>query len=359
MFFLLCVGLAVLVFTYTNGFHDTANSIATVVSTKVLTPRQAILLATVFNLMGALAGTAVASTIGKGMVDAAHVTVTTVFCAMLSAITWNLLTWYYGIPSSSSQGLIGGLIGAAVASAHGNWNVVVWSVPGGLHWWSRDGVLYKVVLPMVSSPILGFVLGGSLMVLLYFLLRNWSPRKVNVVFGKLQLLSASYMGFSHGTNDAQKSMGILVLALYSATKAGQLDHLPPLLSFLHTPDFEIHLWIQLLCGGMMAAGTAVGGWRIIRTMGHKMVRLHPVHGFAAETTGATILLVTAQFGMPVSTTHAITTSIMGVGAAKNWRSLNMLVVEQIMWAWFLTLPATGLLAYFLVWVAQLISSPTS
>jgi inorganic phosphate transporter, PiT family len=352
MFFLGCVILAVLVFTYTNGFHDTANSIATVVSTKVLTPRQAILLATFFNLIGALAGTAVATTVGKGMVDAEYVTMMTVFCAMLSAIIWNLLTWYYGIPSSSSQGLIGGLIGAAVASAHNRWNVVLWSVPGGSHWWSKDGVLYKVLLPMVSSPICGFVLGGLLMAGLYFLLKNKTPRTVNLVFGKLQLLSASYMGFSHGTNDAQKSMGILALALFSATNAGVLDHLPASLAFLRTPKFEVSLWIQILCGLTMGLGTAVGGWRIIRTLGHKMVRLQPVHGFAAETTGATILLVTAKLGMPVSTTHAITTSIMGVGAAKNWRSLNLLIVERILWAWLLTLPATALLAYAMVLAAQ-------
>ena len=222
MVFLACVILAVVVFTYTNGFHDTANSIATVVSTKVLTPRQAILLATVFNLLGALAGTAVATTIGKGMVDPAFVTVNTIFCAMLSAIAWNLLTWYYGIPSSSSQGLIGGLIGAAVASANGRWSVVIWSVPGASHWWMKDGLIYKVILPMVTSPICGFLGAGLLMIALYFALRTWTPRAVNTVFGKLQLLSASYMGFSHGTNDAQKSMGILALALFSATKAGTL-----------------------------------------------------------------------------------------------------------------------------------------
>jgi inorganic phosphate transporter, PiT family len=353
MVFLGLVILAVLVFTYTNGFHDTANSIATVVSTKVLTPRQAILLATVFNLLGALAGTAVASTVGQGMVDANFVTVATVFWAMCSAIIWNLLTWYFGIPSSSSQGLIGGLIGAAVASAHGNWGVVIWSVPHGAHWWENTGVIYKVILPMITSPICGF--GGAylLMTALYFVLLKWTPRAVNMVFGKLQLLSASYMGFSHGTNDAQKSMGILVLALFSATQAGQLENLPGFLKFLHTPKFEVRLWVQLLCGLTMAVGTAAGGWRIIRTLGHKMVRLQPVHGFAAETTGATILLVTAKLGMPVSTTHAITTSIMGVGAAKNWKALNLPIVERILWAWFFTLPATGLLAYGMVRISQL------
>lgn len=354
MVFLICVIFAVLLFTYTNGFHDTANSIATVVSTKVLTPRQAILLATVFNLIGALAGTAVASTVGKGMVDPEYVTMTTVFCAMVSAIVWNLLTWYYGIPSSSSQGLIGGLIGAAVASAPGGWSVVTWTSAGGNHWWEKGGVIYKVLLPMISSPICGFIGGSLLMSALYFLLRNWTPRTVSRVFGKLQLLSASYMGFSHGTNDAQKSMGILALALYSATKEGALENLPAALGFLRTPKFEIALWVQLLCGLTMAMGTAVGGWRIIRTLGHKMVRLQPVHGFAAETTGATILLVTAKLGMPVSTTHAITTSIIGVGVAKNPKAVKLPVVERILWAWILTLPATGLIAYLMVWLAQIL-----
>jgi inorganic phosphate transporter, PiT family len=205
---------------------------------------------------------------------------------------------------------------------------------------------------MITSPICGFLIGGLLMSVLYLLLRTWRPRTVSVVFGRLQLLSASYMGFSHGTNDAQKSMGILALALFSASKTGVLDELPAPLRFLYTPKFEIDLWMQLVCAAAMALGTAVGGWRIIRTLGHKMVRLQPVHGFAAETTGATILLVTAKLGMPVSTTHAITTSIMGVGAAKNWKSLKLPVVEKILWAWILTLPATGLLAYLMVRLAH-------
>jgi PiT family inorganic phosphate transporter len=279
---------------------------------------------------------------------------TTVLCAMLSAIAWNLLTWYYGIPSSSSQGLIGGLVGAAVASSPSGWKAVIWLAPGNQTGWMGDGLIPKVLIPMVTSPLCGFVGGAIFMGFLYFALYRWTPRSVNLVFGKLQLLSASYMGFSHGTNDAQKSMGILALALFSATKTGALNQLPPFLQFLHTPKFEVHLWVQLLCGVTMAIGTAVGGWRIIRTLGHKMVRLQPVHGFAAETTGATILLITAKLGMPVSTTHAITTSIMGVGAVKNWKALNWAVVERILWAWVLTLPATGLLAYLLVRSARVV-----
>ena len=351
MIFVLIILLVTLIFTYTNGFHDTANSIATVVSTKVLTPRQAILLATVFNLIGALVGTAVAAVVGKGLVDAHFVTMTTILCGLIGAIAWNLLTWYYGIPSSSSQALIGGLVGAALATAHGSWDVVIWSSGSG-HWWQRGGLIYKVIIPMFTSPLCGLVGGFCLMRFLYAILRNWRPVTVNRVFGKLQLLSASYMGFAHGTNDAQKTMGIIALALFTATNSGQLENLPPWLQFLHTPKFTVALWVQLVCGVTMAAGTAAGGWRIIRTLGHHMVKLQPVHGFAAETTAATILAVAARFGMPVSTTHAVTTAIMGVGAAKRFSALKLTVVERIVWAWVLTLPATGGLGYLLVRTAQ-------
>jgi len=351
MTFVLIVILVTLVFTYTNGFHDTANSIATVVSTKVLTPRQAIFLATVFNLIGALTGTAVAATVGKGMVDAHFVTMTTILCGLIGAIAWNLLTWYYGIPSSSSQALIGGLIGAAVASAHGNWSVVTWTSGSG-HWWQKGGVIYKVIIPMFTSPFCGLIIGFAFMSFLYLILRGWRPVTVGRVFGKLQLLSASYMGFAHGTNDAQKTMGIITLALFTATSDGKLDALPSWLQFLHTPTFTVARWVQVLCGITMAAGTAAGGWRIIRTLGHKMVKIQPVQGFAAETTAATILAVAAYLGMPVSTTHAVTTSIMGVGAAKRLRAVKLTVVEQIVWAWVLTLPATGGIGYLLVRLAQ-------
>ncbi len=346
MTLVLLVLLATLLFTYTNGFHDTANSIATVVSTRVLTPRQAILLATFFNLIGALAGTAVAKTVGKGLVDTNYVNMTTLLCAMMAAIAWNLLTWWFGLPSSSSHALIGGLCGAALASAHGRWSVLIWSAYNPAKN-EHDGLLPKVVIPMITSPIAGLVIGFFLMGVLLFLFKNWRPFIVNRLFGKLQLLSASYMGFGHGTNDAQKTMGIITLALFTATSAGQFENLPPILKFLQTPKFEVATWVQVLCGITMAAGTAAGGWRIIRTLGQKMVRLQPVDGFAAETTAATILLVAAKLGMPVSTTHCITTSILGVGAAKRFSALKLGVVERILWAWVLTLPASGSLAYLL------------
>lgn len=358
MFLILLVIFVTLVFTYINGFHDTANSIATVVSTKVLTPRQAILLAAVTNLIGAFFGTAVATTIASGLVDTQVATMPVLCCAMVGAIAWNLITWWSGLPSSSSHALIGGLCGSVLAASGNRWSSIIWSVPSKVHWWKGSGILWKVIVPMVTSPVIGFVGGFIIMSLLYFLLRNWRPITVNRVFGKLQLLSAGYMGFAHGTNDAQKTMGIIALALVAGTAGGNFDHLPAWLSFLNTPapapgqQLHIAAWIKVLCALTMCAGTAAGGWRIIKTLGHKMVKLQPVHGFAAETTGATVLVVAAEFGMPVSTTHAITTSIMGVGCAKGFNALKLNVVERILWAWVLTLPASAAVAYALVKIAQ-------
>jgi PiT family inorganic phosphate transporter len=380
MTLLLTVILVALVFEYINGFHDTANSIATVVSTKVLTPRQAIVLASTMNLFGALVGTAVASTIAKGLVDVKFVSSQTIICALLGGIIWNLLTWWFGLPSSSSHALIGGLCGATLASANGNWDALIWAQPAADHWWKSSGLLYKVVIPMVSSPVIGLLLGLFFMSVLYALVGKWRPRTVGLVFGKLQLVSAGYMGFSHGSNDAQKTMGIITLALVAATKDGALasapdwirdwlttspgtpaDHLSPISWFVtQLPTWlqfgyeipkvnataqHVPMWVTLACAVTMCAGTAAGGWRIIRTMGHKLVKLQPIHGFAAETTGATVLMVAAKLGMPVSTTHAITTSIMGVGAAKRFGAVKLNMVQRILWAWVLTLPATGLLGY--------------
>ena len=347
-----------LVFEYINGFHDTANSIATVVSTKVLTPRQAVVMAAATNLIGALWGTAVAKTIASGLVDAKIVTSEILVCALLGAIVWDLVTWWVGLPSSSSHALVGGLCGACLAAAHDHWSVIVWSIPGKEHWWDGKGILWKVIVPMITSPVCGFVVGFFLMGSLYFLLRHWRPVRVNRVFSKLQLVSAAYMGFSHGTNDAQKTMGIIALALAAATSGGIFNNLPDWLGFLHTPEpppgksLEIAVWIKVVCALTMCAGTAAGGWRIIRTLGHKMVKLHPVNGFAAEATGASVLLAAAHFGMPVSTTHAITTSIMGVGCAKGFNALKLQVVERIIWAWLLTIPASGSIAYGLVRLAR-------
>jgi PiT family inorganic phosphate transporter len=339
----LIVLLAALVFEYINGFHDAANAIATVVSTKVLTPRQAIALAAAFNLLGALLGTAVASTIGQGLVETDVVTMFTIFSALLGAIAWNLITWWLGLPSSSSHALIGSLCGAALAAAGGDWKVLHWSVTDAHG--AAAGLWPKVVLPMVTSPLLGFFGGAFLMFLLTMMVHRFTPRAVNGLFGKLQLLSAGFMAHSHGSNDAQKTMGIIALALFTGTKSGVFDGLPAWASFLHTPQFKIDQWVIVSCALVMAAGTAAGGWRIIRTMGHKMVRLQPVHGFAAETTAALIIHAASAIGIPLSTTHAISTSIMGVGAVKRFGAVKWGVVERIIWAWVFTLPVCGIFGY--------------
>jgi PiT family inorganic phosphate transporter len=431
--------LVALFFTYTNGFHDTANAIATVVGTKVLTPRQAIMLAAVTNLFGSFFGLAVAKTISSGL--------------LVSAICWNLLTWWFGLPSSSSHALVGSLVGAALASAvclnavrpltdkEGKpasvWSAIKWKeekikmekklVPmapevatalgdriktNGTHFLKigtnkvpvvvfegraemtmekakqdKSGLFYKVVIPMITSPLCGFFGGLVVMAALYALLRGWRPVTVNRVFGKLQLASSAYMGFSHGMNDATKCMGIITLALVAATKGGLFAQLPDWATFLQTPEgtdplklsLGDHLvtwmpqflqfgympvpadiksqgvpnWVVVVCALTMALGTAAGGWRIIKTLGHKMVKLQPVHGFAAETTAATVLAITGTLGMPVSTTHAITTSIMGVGCAKRFSALKLKVVERILWAWVLTIPATSCVAFALVWLLNL------
>ena len=349
----LLVLVAALAFEYINGFHDTANAIATVVSTKVLTPRVAVVWAAFWNLIGALFGTAVAKTISTGLVEPSAATMTTVLCALLAAIVWNLFTWWLGLPSSSSHALIGGLCGAAMATANGNWSVLIWhaeDVNG-----ASIGLWPKVVLPMVTSPLVGFVGGALLMGVLLVALRRVTPRIVGMVFGKAQLISAGFMGFSHGSNDAQKTMGIITLALFTGTSSGAFNNLPEWAHFLRVTEFkDIPFWVIITCALTMAAGTAGGGWRIIRTMGHKMVKMQPVHGFAAETTAALILHGTATLGIPVSTTHVISTSIMGVGATKRLSAVKWGVVGRIIWAWVLTLPVTAALGYglerlFIIW----------
>lgn len=360
----LVVILAALIFEYVNGFHDTANSIATVVATKVLSPMQAVILAASTNLIGALWGTAVAKTIASGLIDAGVVEVGSqlILCALLGGIIWNLITWWLGLPSSSSHALIGGLCGAAIAAASNNWHAVVWSHPAEPIWKSA-GVLWKVIVPMFTSPVLGFTAGflvmGVLFAIISFMARSGGvlariarPRWVNSFFGKAQLVSAAGMGFAHGMNDAQKTMGIIALALMSAQQAGTLDNLPAWLAFLHpSPNAiahnDIDTWIKLTCAVVMAAGTAAGGWRIIKTLGHKLVKLHPIHGFAAETSAASVIMFASSLGIPVSTTHNISAAIMGVGTAKRFNSIKWTVVEKMIWAWILTIPAAGGIAYAL------------
>src|SRR5690606_8784341 len=365
----LVVILVALTFEYINGFDDTANSIATVVATKVLSPMQAVGLAAGMNLIGALAGTAVAKTISSGLIDAGVIEVGSqlILCALLGGITWNLITWWFGLPSSSSHALIGGLIGAALAAASNNFDVVIWSEPTEPLYRSA-GVLWKVIVPMVSSPVLGFAAGFLMMGVLFFIIsmmarsggllaRIARPRWVNSFFGKAQILSAAGMGFAHGMNDAQKTMGIIALALVSAQAAGTLDALPGWLAFLHPSDAalangDIDTWIKVTCALVMAAGTAAGGWRIIKTLGHKLVKLHPIHGFAAETSAASVILAASSLGIPVSTTHNISSAIMGVGTAKRLNAIKWTVVEKMIGAWVLTIPMSGGSAYVLFRVMQ-------
>jgi PiT family inorganic phosphate transporter len=346
MILVLGVILLGLVFEYINGFHDSANAIATVVSTRVLLPRQAVLMAAVCNLIGALLGTAVATTIGQGLVETEGITLHTLLSALVAAVIWNLATWRLGLPSSSSHALIGGLCGAAIASASSRIDVIRWSVvnPVTHH---AEGLWPKVVLPMILSPILGMLLGFVAMGLLLVLLQNWRPRQVNSLFGRLQLLSASLMGLSHGSNDAQKTMGVITLALLAGTQGNLFCHLPGWFQFLQTPRFEIATWVKVVCSLTMAAGTAAGGWRIIRTLGHRMVKLQPVHGFAAETTAALVIQAASHLGIPLSTTHVISASIMGVGATRRLGAVKWTVVASMVWTWVLTIPSTGLLGYVL------------
>jgi inorganic phosphate transporter, PiT family len=356
MILALGVILVALVFEYINGFHDSANSIATVVSTKVLSPRQAIVLAASMDLLGALLGTAVAKTITSGLIDNQVLVMTSgiLVCALIAAILWNLVTWWFGLPSSSSHALIGGLCGAALAASGNNWKVIIWAQPSTQHWWLGKGLLWKVVVPMVTSPLAGLILGFIFMSVLYLVLRNARPLKVNRFFGVAQIFSAASMGLMHGTNDAQKTMGIIALSLLAATKTGQFQGLPDWLSFLRTPEpalnhpFEIAVWIKVTCALTMSAGTALGGWRIIRTLGHKMVKLHPINGFAAETSSATVIAIATHLGIPVSTTHNISAAIMGVGASKRFNAIRWTVVERMVWAWVLTIPVSGGLAYLFV-----------
>ena len=368
---LIAVVATALVFEYINGFHDTANSIATVVATKVLAPMPAVAMAATTNLLGALWGTAVAKTIASGLVDQSVVEVTSqvIICALAGGIVWNLATWYLGLPSSSSHALIGGLCGAAVAAANGQWAAVIWSQPAD-PWYKGAGVLWKVVVPMFTSPLLGFTAGFLVMGLLFalfwamsraggLLMRMARPRWVNAFFGKAQLASAAYMGLAHGLNDAQKTMGIIALALVSAHQAGTLNGLPDWLAWLRPSEAalahgDIDTWIKVTCALTMAAGTAVGGWRIIKTLGHKLVHLHPIHGFAAETSAATVITLASSLGIPVSTTHNISAAILGVGAAKRFSAIRWTVVERMLWAWILTIPAAGGIAFGLLRLLQVL-----
>ncbi|GAB4484552.1 MAG: inorganic phosphate transporter [Thermodesulfovibrionales bacterium] len=315
-FLLVCVVILATVFDFINGFHDTANAIATSVSTRVLSPKAAVAMAAGLNLVGALSGTAVAKTVGAGLVETASVTQLTVVSALLSSIIWDLVTWYYGLPTSSSHALLSSILGAAVATAG----------PGII---IGKGVS-KVFIALIASPIVGFLMGFFMMLLLLWLFGKSPVSLVSRLFNRAQILSAAYMAFGHGNNDAQKTMGIITMAL---------------VSYYNLPDFHVPYWVMVLCAVAMALGTALGGWRIIRTLGVRLVHLQPIHGFAAEASAATVIEVASRFGLPLSTTHIISSTIMGVGATKRLSAVRWGVAGRIVMAWVLTIPACVLLAW--------------
>lgn len=314
---LIVIVIVALGFDYVNGFHDSANAIATVVSTRALSPRQAVILAAVLNIVGAFLSTHVAKTIGSGLVNAVEVTQVVILSGLIGAILWNLITWYFGLPSSSSHALIGGLVGAVVI--HSGVKVV--------HWKS---ILEKVILPGLASPVLGLFFGFLIMLILMWAFARTNPNKMNPIFRKLQILSASFMALSHGTNDAQKTMGIIALALFSG---GYLSS-----------SFDIPLWVKVACAVAMGLGTYAGGWRIIRTLGSKTVKIIPVQGIATDLAASTVLLGAAHFGFPVSTTHVITASIMGAGATRRLSAVRWGVANNILNAWVMTLPAAAIVS---------------
>ena len=312
---LVLIVLTALIFDFTNGAHDCANAIATVVSTKVATPRMAVAMAAVLNLLGALLGTEVAKTLGGGLVfpEMVEGSQILVFAALVGAIVWNLLTWYLGIPSSSSHALIGGLLGAAWAHA-------------GFAAINFSGVVGKVILPFIGSPLAGFCAGFVAMLFVAWICASHRRSRVNAWFRKLQLVSAGFMALSHGLNDAQKTMGVITLALLLF---GEID------------SVEIPLWVKLVCAGAMCMGTAVGGWKIVKTMGHRIFKLEPVHGFAAETATGCVITCASLMGAPVSTTHTVSAAIFGVGSSKRLSAVRWGVAGQLVTAWVLTLPCAG------------------
>jgi len=317
-FLLICViGLAI-VFDFINGFHDTANAIATSVSTRVLSPKVAVSMAAILNMVGALSGTAVAKTVGAGLVEASCITQVTIISALIAAIVWDILTWYFGLPTSSSHAILSGVVGAAIATA--GTGVII-----------QKGV-YKVLAGLILSPVVGFILSFFLMIFLLWLFGRSTPTLVSNLFGRLQIVSAAYMAFSHGSNDAQKTMGIITMAL---------------VSYYKLPEFHIPLWVIAVCATAMALGTAFGGWRIIKTLGMRIVNLKPIHGFAAETTAATVIEIASRIGLPLSTTHVISSTIMGVGASKRFSAVKWGVGGNIVLAWIITLPVCAILAWLI------------
>jgi PiT family inorganic phosphate transporter len=326
-FTLVAVVAVALFFDFTNGFHDTANAIATSVSTRALTPRTAVILAAVLNFAGAFASFAVAATIATGIVNPDAITLSVILAGLVGAITWNLITWFLGLPSSSSHALIGGVAGSAIAAS--GLDVINW-----------DGIWDKVVIPGLLSPTVGFVSAFALIIAVVWVIRRRSPTRVNRVFRRAQIVSGSFVAFTHGTNDAQKTMGIISLALIVS---GHLD-----------ADFDRPpLWVIVSAALAMALGTYAGGWRIIKTMGTRIAKIDPPQGFAAQTACAGILWTTAHYGFPVSTTQTITGCVMGAGASKGFSAVRWGIAGNIAIAWVLTLPAAGLVGALMEGVTQL------
>jgi len=318
-------------FDFINGFHDTANSIATTVSTRVLTPTVAIIMAASLNFVGALISHGVAKTISSDLVNGSTLPQYVVLAALIGAIVWNLITWYFGIPSSSSHALMGGLLGATIMYFFLSQIVI-----GDKIIWS--GFLNKVVIPLFASPIVGFIVAFALMKFLYFALQKLTQNTVNKVFSKLQIISAAFMAFMHGSNDAQKSMGIITLALVAATNSPGAKII--LTTFDEKGKANIPLWVMLLCAIAMGLGTATGGWKIIKTMGVSIIKLRPIQGFAAEATSATVIAIATSLNAPISTTHVITSAVLGVGSAKRTKAVKWGIARNIVWTWLLTIPAT-------------------
>ena len=316
---LIVVVILALFFDYTNGFHDAANAIATVVSTRVLTPKFAVTLAAIFNLLGALISVEVATTVGKGLVNPKLLDILTMLAIVIGAITWNLITWYFGLPTSSSHALIGAIIGGAIA--HYDFSVVDYS-----------NLIIKVFLPSIFAPILGIIGGIIFLFISYLIASKMRAYLVNKLFRYLQLFSASFMALSHGANDAQKTMGIISMALVTAGVY---------------KDFTVPLWVKLAAAVAIALGTLAGGWRIIKTMGMRLTKLRPVDGFSAETSAATTIMLASHLGMPISTTYVITSSIMGVGVAKKVNAIKWSLAFTILTAWFFTIPASATLAFLI------------
>ena len=314
-----------LVFDFINGFHDTANAIATSVSTKALAPRTAIMIAASLNFVGALSGTAVATTIGKNIVAPDLVTPTVIIAALIGAIFWNLFTWYYGIPSSSSHALIGGLAGAVIAGF--GFHAVLW-----------HGFL-TILIGLILAPIIGGIVGSLIMTILFWVFKPAAPSKINNGFRKLQMLSACMASFAHGSNDAQKCMGIITMVLVGGG----------LLSV-----FEVPLWVKISCAASMGMGTAVGGWKIIKTMGGKIFRIEPINGFAADFSPSLVIYTASLLGAPVSTTHVVSSAIMGVGAAKRLKGVRWNIARQIVIAWFVTIPSSAVVSILTYNLVQIV-----